>query len=412
MFTTELLIAWRYIKSNRREKFISAIATFSIIGIALGVATLIIVTSVMNGFRKEFTERVIGFNGHITMHPIGNNADYQGIVKQVSAIDDVKQVLPAIEKHAIISNGRDVRGSLCHGISPQDLMQMKLIADNIQKGNLTDFSVEDSIVVGEALAKRSGLFIGDDVVVMVPELDETGLGFVPRKKTFKLVATFKSGMHEYDMSVTFIPLEMSQKLFKMHGRVNAISVFVNDLLKISDVKSQIEGKFGESFDITDWQKSNSQFMKAVEIERNVMFLILTLIILVASFNIISCMIMLVKDKEKDIAILRTIGLARTSVSRIFFMTGAFVGVSGTIIGTILGLLFSMNIQKIQALLESLMNVQVFSPEVYFLTHLPSLLRPIDVLVTVIVSLLLSCLSTLYPAKKASRLNPVEILRYA
>ncbi|GHU14251.1 ABC transporter permease [Alphaproteobacteria bacterium] len=412
MFKTELLIAWRYIKSNRREKFISAIATFSIIGIALGVATLIIVTSVMNGFRKEFTERVIGFNGHIAMHPIGNAVDYRDVVKQVSAIDDVRQVVPVIERHAILSSGKNVSGSLCHGISKQDLGQMKLIAGNIQKGNLDDFSTEDSIVVGESLANNSELFIGDDVVIMVPELDETGVGFVPRKKTFKLAATFKSGMHEYDKSVFFIPLEMSQKLFKMHGRVDTISVFANDPLRILDVKTQIEEKFSDNFRIKDWQNSNSAFMKAVEIERNVMFLILTLIILVASFNIISCMIMLVKDKEKDIAILRTIGLARASVSRIFFMTGAFVGVSGTIIGTILGLLFSLNIQKIQAFLESFTDMQLFAPEVYFLTHLPSLLRPVDVLITVIVSLLLSCLSTLYPSKKASRLNPVEILRYA
>ncbi|MDR2682236.1 MAG: lipoprotein-releasing ABC transporter permease subunit [Holosporaceae bacterium] len=412
MFKTELLIAWRYIKSNRREKFISAIAAFSLVGIALGVATLIIVTSVMNGFRKEFTERVIGFNGHVALHPLNDSVNYEDTVQQIASLDGVRQVVPVIEKQALLSNGKSVRGALCHGIAPDDLGQKELIVDGIQSGDIADFSTEDSIVVGESLAHRSGLDLGDDVIIMVPELDETGFGFVPRKKTFKLVATFKSGMHEYDMSVVFIPLEMSQKLFKMPRMVNTISVFVDDPMKISAIKSQIDAKFSDDFHVTDWQENNSSFMKAVEIERNVMFLILTLIILVASFNVISCMIMLVKDKEKDIAILRTIGLTRRSVSRIFFMIGAFIGIFGTSIGTILGLLFSMNIQKIQALLENLLQTQVFSPEVYFLTHLPSLLRPEDVVVTVVVSLILSCLSTLYPAKKASRINPVEILRYA
>jgi lipoprotein-releasing system permease protein len=409
---TELLIAWKYIKSNRREKFISAIAAFSLVGIALGVATLIIVTSVMNGFRKEFTERVIGFNGHIAMHPLNTDVDYEDVVKQVSTFEGVKQVTPVIEKQALLSNGNSVRGTLCHGISPDDLLKKDLIAGSIQDGDFEDFSAEDGIVVGKSLASRSGLCVGDDVIIMVPELDETGFGFVPRKKTFKLAATFKSGMHEYDMSVVFIPLDMSQKLFKMPKSINTISIFVDDPLKISAIKSRIYAKFSDNFHITDWQQNNSSFMKAVEVERNVMFLILTLIILVASFNIISCMIMLVKDKEKDIAILRTIGLASKSVSRIFFMIGAFIGIFGTTIGAILGVMFSMHIQKIQALLENLLHMQVFSPEVYFLTHLPSLLRPVDVVVTVVVSLVLSSISTLYPAKKASRINPVEILRYA
>jgi lipoprotein-releasing system permease protein len=408
---TKLLIAWKYIKSNRREKFISAIAAFSLVGIALGVATLIIVTSVMNGFRKEFTERVIGFNGHIAMHPLNSSVDYGNVLKQVSTLDGVKQVTPVIEKQALLSNGKSVNGAFCYGISPDDLAQKDLIANGIQEGDIQDFSAEDGIVVGESLANRSGLGVGDDVIIMVPELDETGFGFVPRKKTFKLAATFKSGMHEYDMSVVFIPLAMSQKLFKMPQMVNTISIFVDDPLKISALKSQMYAKFSHDFQITDWQQNNSSFMKAVEVERNVMFLILTLIILVASFNIISCMIMLVKDKEKDIAILRTIGLPRRSVSHIFFMIGAFIGVFGTAIGTILGVMFSLHIQKIQALLENLLHTQFFSPEVYFLTHLPSLLRPVDVVVTVAVSLILSCISTLYPAKKASRINPVEILRY-
>ena len=399
-------------KSKRREKFISAIGAFSLIGIALGVATLIIVTSVMNGFRKEFTERIIGFNGHISMSLLRETPDYERIAKQVRSFPYVVQAVPTIERQALISNTRTVRGSLCHGISKEDLIQKKLIANNIIRGDLDDFSEEDSIILGDSLALRANLTIGSDVIVIVPEMDETGFGFVPRKKTFKLAATFKSGMYEYDTSVSFIPLKMAQRLFKINNSVTAISVFLSDPMKVSDVLNKIEEKYGSNFYITDWQKNNSSFMKAVEIERNVMFLILTLITLVASFNIISCMIMLVKDKEKDIAILRTIGLARESVMRIFFILGASIGITGTLIGTIFGLLFSLNIQKIQAVVEAIAGTQVFPPEVYFLTHLPSLLRPMDVAITMIVALILSCISTLYPARKASRLNPVDILRYS
>lgn len=411
MISTELLLAWRYIKSKGRERAVSAIASFSLVGIALGVATLIVVTSVMNGFRKEFTERVIGFNGHISVYPT-HDIDVEKTVNELLKIEGVKKVVPGIEKHSLISNRKSVRGSLTYGIKVEDLQNKSLIANNIVSGSLESFKDDDSIVLGNSLASRSGLSLGDEVVLIVPEMEETGFGFIPRKKTFRLVATFKSGMHEYDNSVVYIPLGMAQKLFKMPGRVGGISIFTNNPLNVKEVKSSIAKKFQNSFVISDWQSSNSSFMRAVEIERNVMFLILTLITLVASFNIISCMIMLVKDKEKDIAILRTIGLSKSTITRIFFMVGASIGVTGTLVGSILGLAFSLNIKTVQQWVESILHTQVFSPEVYFLTHLPSLIRPMDVIATISVSLILSCIATLYPARKASKLNPTEILRYA
>lgn len=411
MISTEFLLAWRYIKSKGRERAISAIAAFSLVGIALGVATLIVVTSVMNGFRKEFTERVMGFNGHISIYPT-QEINIEKTIDDLSKIKGVKKVVPGIEKHSLISNRRSVRGSLTYGIKKEDLRNKSLIANNIVSGSLEAFKDDDTIVLGNSLASRSGLILGDEVVLIVPEMEETGFGFVPRKKTFRLVATFKSGMHEYDNSVAYIPLEMAQKLFKMPNRIGGISIFTENPLNVKDVKSSIAEKFQNLFTISDWQSSNSSFMRAVEIERNVMFLILTLITLVASFNIISCMIMLVKDKEKDIAILRTVGLSRSAIMRVFFIVGASIGVTGTLVGSVLGLSFSLNIKSIQRWLESILHTQVFSPEVYFLTHLPSLIRPMDVIITVGVSLLLSCFATLYPARKASKLNPTEILRYA
>jgi lipoprotein-releasing system permease protein len=411
VFSTELLLAWRYIKSKRKEKAISAIAGFSIIGIILGVATLIIVTSVMNGFRKEFTERVVGFNGHIVLHPINSSDDYQRTVEEILRIKGVTGAVPIVEKQALISNNKTVKGTLVYGIDRNDLMKKDLIAKNIVGGSLENFQ-EDTIILGESLAQRSNLVPGDDVVLIVPEMDETGLGAMPRKKTFKLVAIFNSGMYEYDNSVSYISLYISQKLFKIRDSITGISISVDDPLKLLGIKEEIIRKFSYIYRITDWQSSNSSFMKAVEIERNVMFLILTLITLVASFNIISCMIMLVKDKEKDIAILRTIGITRSSITRIFFMAGTSLGVFGTIIGALAGIAFSVNIKKIQEILETILEMKVFSPEVYFLTHLPSLLNAYDVAITVFISISLSCLATIYPARKASKLNPTEILRYA
>jgi lipoprotein-releasing system permease protein len=412
MLSAEILLACRYLKSKRKEKAVSAIAYFSVIGIILGVATLIIVTSVMNGFRKEFTEKVIGFNGHIVLHPLTSFDNYSDTAEKILAVKGVTNAAPVIERQALLFGNKVVRGTLIYGISYNDLAAKEMIVNNIVYGNIEDFKNEDTIILGESLAQKANFSIGDEVVIIAPEPDETGFGFMPRKKTLKLVAIFNSGMYEYDNSVSFISLNISQKLFKMQDAVTGISIFVNDPLQISKIKQKITEEFSNSYHITDWQSNNSSFMKAVEIERNVMFLILTLITLVASFNIIACMIMLVKDKEKDIAILRTIGLTRAAITRIFFMAGTSIGIFGTFIGAFVGIIFAANIRKIQEILETLLGTEVFSPEVYFLTHLPSLLDPNDVTITVLVSFSLSCLATIYPARKAGRLHPTEILRHS
>lgn len=409
---TNFTIAWRYIRSKEKSGIISVIAGFSLVGIALGVAALIVVTSVMNGFRKEFTDRVIGFNGHLSVSPVSSEPNYSDIVDGIKKHAEVIQAIPIIERQGLISTNRTVSGSLVCGIDKRNLEKKELIAKNIVTGSLNSFSKEDAIILGETLARKMHVYVGDSVALYVPEMTATGLGMMPRKKTFQVVATFKSGMYEYDRSVCYIPISMAQKLFRMKNSVSTISVFTNDPLNISGLKKKLSDQYGDICNITDWQSSNSSFMKAIEIERNVMFLILTLITLVASFNIISCMMMFVKDKEKDIAILRTIGLSRQAILRIFFTIGSSIGTFGTLIGVLLGLGFSYNIQKIQAWIENIFKTKVFSPEVYFLTHLPSIVMPTDVAVTIFVSMFLSCIATLYPAYKASRLNPTEILRYA
>lgn len=408
---TELLIAWRYIRSKRKERVVSAIAAFSFVGIALGVATLIIVTSVMNGFRKEFTDRVIGFNGHFTAYPT-EMINTPKVIQSILSVKDVVYAMPMVEKQALISNSKTVSGTLCNGVLCDDIKKKEMISKNIVAGSIDDFQSENAIMVGDFLAKKAHLKIGGDVIMIVPEMDSTGFGSMPRKKTFKLAAIFKSGMYEYDSSVSFINISMAQKLFKMKSDISCISIFIQNPLVLAEIESKLHESIGGTCEISNWQRNNSSFMNAVEVERNVMFIILTLIIIVASFNIIACMIMLVKDKEKEIAILKTIGFSKNSIMQVFFIVGSSIGVIGTMLGSLVGVLFAFNIQKIQGVVERVLGASVFSPEVYFLTSLPSILRPMDVVVTVFVSIILSCIATLYPSRRASKLNPTEILRYA
>jgi lipoprotein-releasing system permease protein len=406
------MVAMRYLRARRQEGFISVIAGFSLLGIGLGVATLIIVMSVMNGFRAELIGRILGLNGHAAIYSVdGTIEDYDRLVVEAASVPGVFSVTPQVEGQAMLSANNVAAGAVVRGMRDSDLKAKALITDNIKAGSLDDFRGKDAIVVGTRLARRLGLNLGDRVTLISPTSSVTVVGSVPRMKAYRVVALFEVGMFEYDNSFVYMPLRTAQVFFQKGDSVNALEIFATDPDRLREVRGGMIQALPADVYFRDWQQQNSSFFNALQVERNVMFLILTLIILVAAFNIISSLIMLVKDKGRDIAVLRTMGASRGMVTRIFFMTGASVGVLGTVVGAILGLLFVLNIEQIQEWVETVFQTSVFPPEIYFLTNVPAKLDPTEVVVVVTMALALSFAATIYPAWRAARVDPVEALRY-
>lgn len=411
----ERLVAYRYLRSPRQEGFISVIAGFSFIGIALGVATLIIVMSVMNGFRHELLGKIIGLNGHLGVHGIhGTVENFDDIAEKVRKVPGIEAVYPTVEKQVVALYRSQAVGAVVHGIRPTDLKSRAIIADNIKSGTLANFGVneesKDNIAIGKRLAEKLNLRVNDRLTIVSPEGNATAFGTMPRQKTFKIAALFEVGMFVYDQSVIFMPLETAQSFFKMGSTVSNLEVFVDNPDKVSEYNFFIETALGGNVRILDWKKMNSVLFDTVQIERNVMFIILTLIILIAAFNIISSLIMLVKDKTRDIAIMRTMGATQGNILKIFFLTGASIGIIGTLFGVLLGLSFALNIESIRVGLQHLMGVELFSAEIYFLTQLPAIVDWGEVTQVAIMALVLSFLATIYPSWRAARLDPVEALR--
>jgi len=409
----EWMVAMRYLRARRQEGFISVIAWFSLMGIALGVATLIIVMAVMNGFRQELLTRILGLNGHLSYYGQANKlTDFDSAAEKLRKVHGVVAVTPMIEGQVMATARGIAQGAVVRGLRPDDLAKRQIVADNIQSGTLAALSAKDSVMIGERMAQKLGLRVGDKITLISPKGTITAFGTVPRLKAYRVAATFRIGMYEYDSSFIFMPLDAAQIYFRLPDAVTNLEIFVThpDLApamaaSVASALSDVGGR------IHDWQRANASFFNAIQVERNVMFMILTLIILVAAFNVISSMIMLVKDKGRDIAILRTMGATRGTIMRVFFLAGASVGVIGTFLGFAGGLWFAENIETIRQFLQGLTGTDLFAAEIYFLSQLPAVVDPKEVAAVVLMGLGLSFLATIYPSWRAARLDPAEALRY-
>ncbi len=410
--TFERLVALRYLRSRRQEGFISVIAWFSLLGIGLGVATLIIVMSVMNGFRAELLGRILGLNGHVAVHGTQSPmTGYDQLAVRIGEIPGVLSVTPQLQGQVMAMVNGAASGALVRGLRATDLMARQVIPNNIVAGSLENFAGEASIVVGSRLARKLGAGIGDKVTLISPSSTPTAFGSVPRMRAFTVVAMFNVGMFEYDNTFIYMPLDQAQLFFKSGDAVNAIEIMVARPDQVDAIRNPLALVIGDGRYSVDWKQQNSSFFNALQVERNVMFLILTLIILVAAFNIISSMMMLVNDKRASIAIMRTMGASQGMITRIFFMSGASVGVIGTIFGSLLGLVFCWNIETIRQWLQHLTGAELFSAEIYFLSTLPAEVDPVEVILVIAMALFLSFAASIYPSWRASRTDPVEALRH-
>lgn len=407
----ERLVAMRYLRSKKAEGFVSVIAGFSFAGIMLGVATLIIVMSVMNGFRQELFSRILGLGGHMNVYSqSGALFDYEGIADSIRNIQGVESVTPIIEGQTLLSYQNAATGVMVRGISQKDFAMRDILYNGIVVGDMDNYR-GFKIAIGEVLAKKLRVGIGDKITLTSPVLKTTPFGTMPTQKTFEIGLIFDVEMYEYNSGFVFMPLPAAQKFFQFSGSVSALEIFIQNPDQLDNARHAVELALNNRASVYDWRDMNKSFFNALQVERNVMFLILSMIILVAAFNIISSMIMLVKDKGHDIAIMRTMGATRGNMMRIFMLTGASIGFIGTIIGSILGISFALNIEGIRSVLEGLTGASLWDEEIRFLSEIPAEIDWNEVVTVIIMAFSLSILATIYPAWRASRLDPVEALRY-
>lgn len=408
----ERMMAFRYLRSRKAEGFVSVIAGFSFTGIMLGVATLIIVMSVMNGFRGELIGRILGLNGHLNVYvaggPLTNYSDLQAKIQQV---DGVLSVSPVVENQVLVTVNGTASGAMVRGFEEKYMASKPILSQSIVQGDIRNFQ-GDAVAVGQKMADRLGLAVGDQITLMAPKGRASPFGTIPRTSQYTIGMIFDVGMYEYDSGYIFMPLQSAQSFFQMPiNTVTMLEIMGRDPNSADKIKSAVSVVTSGKAGVYDWRDSNKSFFNALQVERNVMFLILTLIILVAAFNIISSMIMLVKDKGRDIAIMRTMGALKGSMMKIFILTGASVGIFGTVAGAALGITFALNIESIRQWLQGLTGTELFSEEIYFLSKLPAEIDWSEVVVVVGMAIGLSILATVYPAWRAAKLDPVEALRY-
>jgi lipoprotein-releasing system permease protein len=409
----EWMLSLRYLRARRKDGFISVIAFFSFLGIMLGVANLIVVMAVMNGFRQELLDKILGLNGHLLIQPLESPlTDWQAVAERVSKVQGVRLAAPIVEGQALASSPFNASGVLVRGIRGADLTRLGSISTNVKSGTLDGFDEGQGIAIGKRLADQLSLRVGDSITLVAPRGAVTPMGTTPRIKAYKIAAIFEIGMSEYDAAFVFMPLPEAQAYFNRAGDVTAIEIYTDNADRVDDsFRKLIHDAAARPIYMIDWRHRNATFFNALQVERNVMFLILTTIVLVAAFNIVSGLIMLVKDKGSDIAILRTMGATQGAIMRVFLITGSSIGVAGTVVGFLLGALVCMNADSIRRFFSWLTNTDIFSPELYFLSRLPAEMNFGETIAVVVMALGLSFLATLYPSWRAARLDPVEALRY-
>jgi len=408
----ERLVAWRYLRSRRKEAAVSVISAISFIGIMLGVATLIVVMAVMNGFRTELLTRMLGIEGHMSVLPVDMPLDdYEVLATRLSGVPGVRLAVPMVQGQVLASGPRGAgSGAIVRGLRADDVAKLAM-GQNIRQGSLENFDTGEGVIVGSRMAQRLGVGVGDNITLFSPEGDITPFGVTPRVKAYPVKGVFEVGISDYDASFVFMAIGEAQLFFNVEGLAQQIEVFVDNPDNIASFYTPIENAAQRPVSLTDWRQRNQVFFSALEVERNVMFMILTMIVLVAALNIISGMIMLVKDKGHDIAILRTMGATSGSIMRIFMMAGASIGVAGTFAGLILGTVICLNVESIRQFFTWVSGTTIFNPEIYYLSKLPADMESGETISVVLIALALSFLATLFPAWRAARLDPVDALRY-
>ncbi len=433
------MLAGRYLRARRKEAFISVIASLTMVGVAIGVATLIVVMSVMNGFRGELLDKILGLNGHFTAHPIESQfTDYKETVAALEQVDGVRYAVYFVEGQ-VLASGLSSTGVSVRGMDEENLKKLSLLYNSAEQGGFDQWDDSRGVAIGYRLAQQLGVGIGDQVQIINPDGAMTPFGSTPQIRSYPVNAIYNLGMVEFDSFYMYMPLEPAQDYFRMVDevlkpgmgpldplasdeeidaayeripRASAVEVFIDDPDQVGLMRQRLQSAPGiRPLVLTDWQQRNETFFSALQVERVVMFTILSMIILVAAFNIISSLIMLVKDKAADIAVLRTMGATRGAIMRVFSITGTTIGFIGTAVGTVLGLIVAANAETLRASISNLLGITLFPPEVFFLSSLPSRTDPVEVTVVVCMALGLTFLATLYPAWRAAQYDPVEALRY-